>query len=355
MGRSLLVLLFMAGLSGISGRVHAQDEDSLTHMVRIYEDDDCINIFGNVSDNAYSNGTRLDYFYESGKASRFFLNKLMPHAGTGSRNVYGWGIMQIMYTPDDLLNKQYQPHDYPYSGSLFATHTLYSYNAERKYSFQTELVGGVIGPASLAKPIQRFVHRLEGFDIPQGWDHQFSNDVLFNVNFTAEKQLFAAGHGFDVIGGARAFAGTMQDAVGIYPMIRFGNMRPYFDGFFSQYTGTKKKGQFYFFVKPEVQLVFFNALVQGGVFTQNPNLHNGAGNSKPADGSPNPGMQPQATALTPDPLPYPGIKTLQGSFSYGAVLALGHFGISLTQTSSSTQLKGLYCHQTGNVSLYFCW
>ncbi|HEY6900976.1 MAG TPA: lipid A deacylase LpxR family protein [Puia sp.] len=350
MGR---ILFFTALLFSI-GQLYAQEireTDTLTHLFRIYEDDDCINILGQFSDNAYTNGTRLDYFYMPGRTPRFFIDRLLPHAGRDSRNIYGWGITQLMYTPDDLNSTAYQPHDYPYSGALFATHTLYSYNKQKKYSLQSELVLGMIGPASLAKQLQTFVHRVEGFDIPKGWHHQYRNDILFNINVTAEKELTHLGDGLEVIGGGRAFLGTMQNGLALYPLIRFGGMTPYFNGFISQYASTTRnkegdrRGQFYFFIKPEVQLVLSNAMVQGGLFTSNPNLAPGE-------------EKVPATAQTPPPppvLPYPDLNRLYASVSYGAVFTIGSFGLSFSQTSSSAQLKGLYCHTTGNVSACFSW
>jgi hypothetical protein len=326
-------------------------------MIRISEDDDCINMWGNVSDNAYTNGTRIDYFYMPQRRPRSFIDKVLPHAGQGSLNTYGWGITQLMYTPDNLVSKDYQPDDYPYSGALFATHSLYSYDPDRKYSFQTELVLGVIGPAALTKPVQRLVHRWEGFDIPQGWDHQYPNDLLLNINVSAEKQLARTGSSIEIIGGARALAGTMQNSVSIYPLIRIGNMTPYFNGFFGQYSSTavngqgQRKGQFYFFVKPQVQLVFSNALLQGGVFTHNPNLPAGDENTKPPN---RPADEVDAAATAP-PLPYHAINTVVSSLTYGAVFTTGNFGLSFSQIVSSAEMKGLYCHQTGNVSVLVSW
>jgi len=356
--RRIVQLLFFTVFFFCTGRLCAQQPDTPTHLFRIYEDDDFINIWGQGTDNAYTNGTRLDYFYNLQHPSRFFIDKALPKAGTGSVNTYGWGVVQLMYTPDDLTSSAYNPHDYPYSGALFASHTLFSYNPIKKYSFQSELVLGVIGPAALAGPTQRLVHGWEGFDIPRGWGHQFSNDLLLNINVTAEKQLAQAGNALEIIGGAQVSAGTMQNSLTLYPLIRFGNMTGYFDGFLSQYTSIgsnrqgKRKGQFYFFVKPAAQLILTNALVQGGVFTHNPNLH--AGDGKPPDTT---GGRTSTTAEPPPPavLPYPPINKLEASLTYGAVFNSGNFSLSLSQITSSAQLKGLYCHQTGNISLYFSW
>src|SRR3984885_5644130 len=126
----LNVWLYIAGIPGYAQSVPTLvSHDSVTHMVRISEDDDFINIWGNGTDNAYTNGTRIDYFYKPDHRSHSVLDKWMPSAGDGSTDIYGWGLTQLMYTPDDINSSAYQPNDYPWSGGLFATHTRYSYNA----------------------------------------------------------------------------------------------------------------------------------------------------------------------------------------------------------------------------------
>ena len=331
------VLLFTA-----TGRLYAQQENSPTHLFRLYEDDDCINIFGNCTDNAYTNGLRLDYFYTPQRPSSFFLDKLLPRAGDSSIDVYGWGLAQLMYTPDDLGNRNYLPNDYPYSGALFVTHTLASYNVDKKFDWQTAVVLGVIGPAAFARQTQTLVHRVTGFIEPRGWGHQYNNDLLLNVNITGEKQLATLGHTVDVIGGGQAFIGTMLDGLSLYQVIRIGVKNNYFDGFISQYAGAaqneqgQKRGQFYFFVKPEARLVLHNALLQGGLFTKNPNLDKTPVNSKPLP-------------------PYHDINPVVAAITYGAVLTLQHWSISLSQTAASAEMKDLYCHSTGNISLYYGW
>src|SRR5260221_4892787 len=141
----------------LTGYVYGQDSLP-SRLFRIYEDNDFLNIRGNGTDNSYSNGTRFDFFYSKTKRSRFFIDRLMPKAGDSSINVYGWSLMQIMVTPNDISTAQYQPDDYPYAGALFVTHSLHSYNAVKKYSFQTELVAGIRGPASFAKEFQTLFH-----------------------------------------------------------------------------------------------------------------------------------------------------------------------------------------------------
>jgi hypothetical protein len=313
-------------------RLYAQD--SVTRMFRLYEDDDFINILGNGSDKAYTNGTRIDLFYYKKHRSHFFIDRAMPKAGDSSIDLYGWGLMQVMITPNDLSVTKYQSDDYPYSGALFFTHTLYSYNPEKKYDFQTELIAGVLGPLSLAKPTQTLVHNIENFQKPMGWDNQIGNDVLLNINFTAEKQLAASNDGFaELIGGGQVFFGTMLNGLSLYPLIRIGKMNPYFKGFLSQYSGNKNRWQTYAILRPHAELLFTNALLEGGLFSSKSFSRETDSHDRSVH----------------------DLQHLTGGLDFGFVVSSGHFGISFTQKATTALLKGLYSHQTGNISLYLSW
>ena len=362
---SLLLVGLNLWLYTVSNTGHAQtvshnaspEHDSVTHMLRISEDDDFINIWGQGTDNAYTNGTRIDYFYQPLHPSHHLWDKWMPSAGKNSTNIYGWGLEQVMYTPDDINSSAYQPNDYPWSGGLFATHTRYSYNPEKHYDFQTELVLGVMGPAALDREMQSAVHHIINYIQPTGWSHQFRDAPLLNVNFTVEKQLAAIGSIVSVIGGGQVYAGTMQNGAAIYPMILIGKMDPYFKGFISQYSSPgrdkrHKRWQLYGFIKPELQLFVTNALLQGGIFTKNPNLQPQPSNSK----NPNSPLNQQAdNNESAEPQPYHPLQHLLSTLDYGAVLTHGNIGVSFSQNVSEAMLKGLYCHDYGNISLFIGW
>lgn len=333
MTRYVAVILLSLGLLGRTIPVLAQpaapSHDSVTHMIRFYEDDDFINIWFDGSDDAYTNGTRIDYFYKPSRPSHFFLDRWMPAAGDSTIDIYGWGAMQIMYTPNNITDPDFQPNDYPWSGALVGTHTRYSYNPKRKIGLQTELMMGVIGPAALDRQTQSLVHNIIQYYHPDGWSQQFTNDLLVNVNFTAEKQLVAFGSHATIVGGAQVYAGTMQNGAALYPLILFGRMNPYFHGFFDQYTSTGRtpaghqNWQFYFFVKPELQWFVTNALLQGGPFIHNPAYH--------------------------------PLQNWVPTFTYGMNISYGHWGFSGSQIISAATLRGLYCHNYGNVSLFYAW
>jgi lipid A 3-O-deacylase len=327
MKKDLLTLIFSFLLNLTNAGWTIAQTSTPTRLFRFYEDNDFLNVQGDGTDKAYTNGVRLDFFYQRKKVSRL-IDHYMPKAGAESVDIYGWSVMQMMVTPDNLAEPQYQSDDYAYSGALFLTHSRYSYNRVKKYSLQTEMLSGIRGPASFARQTQVWIHRVINDEKPMGWRNQFNTKVLLNINFTAEKQLAGIKNFAEIIGGVQVSAGTLINAITIYPLLRAGKMNPYFDGFMSQYNA---KFQFYFFIKPKLTFLANNALMHGDI----------------------PGAtQPESTDAA---LSCPGINHFLGEMDFGTVITIGNFSISYTQKPSTAYNKGLYSHNVGNISLYFSW
>ncbi|HMF70055.1 MAG TPA: lipid A deacylase LpxR family protein [Flavitalea sp.] len=315
---------------------YAQSQEPFS-LFRIYEDNDFLNIRGKGTDESYSNGTRFDLFYTKRHPSRFFIDRWMPAAGNSSINVFGWGLMQIMFTPRDISKTYHQGNDYPYSGALFATHSLFSYNKLEKFSFQTEIVLGVRGPAALAKESQSAIHKLINYQQPMGWNNQLKRLPLINIGFVAEKQIAGYGDFIEIIGGVQLSAGSLLQAFGFYPMLRIGKMVPYFNGFISHYStrrsGKRKgKSQFYLFFKPKTTFVIRNALVEGS------RMHTD--------------LQEETWSIYGVD---PRARHSLNSIEYGIVFAHGNFSISYSESHYTEYNKGLYHHNVGNISLYFSY
>ncbi|MES1223830.1 MAG: lipid A deacylase LpxR family protein [Bacteroidota bacterium] len=335
MRQSLLLILLTFFLLK-DNKLRAQSDDKApSRMFRIFEDDDFLNISGNGTDNSYTNGLRFDFFYTKKEPSRFFIDRWMPKAGKSSLDVFSWSLTQLMVTPNDITTARYQADDYAYAGALYVTHALYSYNPVKKYNFQTELIAGIRGPKSYAKQLQTWVHSVIHYDKPMGWDNQLETYPLFNINFSAEKQLFGVGNFIEVIGGARVNAGSFIDAFSVYPLVRIGKMAPYFNGYFSQYGSyyrkrRKFKTQYYFVVKPENSFVAHNALLHGKRINEDP-------------------------ATTREDETTRTIRHRLFDIQFGAVIAHGNFSISYLQTHSTEYNVGLYHHNWGNISVYYRW
>ena len=329
-GRRKIIVLLLTLATAIA---QAQDTTRYHTMLRIYEDNDFMDIWGNGTDKGYTNGTRLDLFYTKKRPSRFFFDRWMPKAGDSSINTFGWGIMQIMITPNDLSKRIPDKKDYPYAGALFAVHSLHASNPIKKFNVQTEWWIGVIGPPSLAREAQTFMHRVIHYQKPMGWDYQLPTDLILNLHLAAEKMLAHSNNSLEWIGGAQVFGGTALNGAALYSLFRVGKMQPYFNGLLSQYTGGRGR-QLYFIFRPSGEWMLTNALIDGGVFTQ------AKKDDKEARGR---------------EIPSASRHRIIGKLDYGAVLALGRASVSFTQTTVTPLIKGVRTQSLGNVSLHFAW
>lgn len=330
--KKLLHLLFLLWFNAVNSSFAQQEIPK--HLVQAYWDDDYINFYGHGTDRAYTNGNKFNLFYIKNKSSNFLIDRFMPKAGESSLNVLGFGLTQLIFTPNIIANPNFQPGDYPWSGSLYLTPSLYSYNEQQKYSFQSELDLGVNGPASLAREAQEIVHGLVSYQKPKGWSNQFGNSLILNLNFRAEKQLLHHSNFLEVIGGGELQAGTGINAAAAYSLIRIGKMNPYFHGLISQYSrsGARNKIQIYFIFKSKVQWVLSNILLQGGINA-----------SRPA-----PILVLGKTGNTPSLEYYHPIKNFIANYSYGPVIVINRFSISSTMTNTTPLMRDLYSLTWGN-------
>ncbi len=86
---------------------------------------------------------------------------------------------QNMYTPEDITTHELIENDRPYAGwTYFATayHHKSDLSPQRSVMDTVELQLGMVGPASLAEESQKLIHRVRGLQMPNGWDHQLSNE-----------------------------------------------------------------------------------------------------------------------------------------------------------------------------------
>lgn len=331
MKQFLLYILFTLFFWTENGDLYAQIKNKTTaHMWRIYEDNDFINVRGHGTDEAYTNGTRIDYFYTKNETPSFIIDRLLSGAGGSSINIRGWGLTQLMYTPRDITTIKYQQKDYNYSGALFVTHSLYSYNQANKYSLQTELLIGVRGPAAFAMQTQRFIHGLINYQKPMGWQNQLRNKLILNINIAGEKQVISDGKFFEIVGGIKISAGTFVNNATLYPLIRIGNISPYFNGLLNQYYASckpKNSIKVYLTVKPQVIFTATNTLLTDGNIKSNDLKGSNADNHK--------------------------IEKSVYALDAGIVLSINRFSVSFTQNWTGALLHNSYKHEVGNISLYF--
>ncbi|MFW6367164.1 MAG: lipid A deacylase LpxR family protein [bacterium] len=152
------------------------------------------------SDRDYTNGARVGYLQElpEGTALDNSLRCLLyPLTGAGSsssfdrwrlrgesaqRFAWGFGLTQLMYTPDAHFAASAPPGERPYAGWLGAELSLHAKN--RKSVSSVTVSAGTTGKASYAEEAQEWIHKnLSNSPVYQGWSSQVPSEVTFNLHF----------------------------------------------------------------------------------------------------------------------------------------------------------------------------
>lgn len=293
-------------------------------VLKLNIENDYFSFPGGSTDRYYTNGIRIDYFYSSEK--RNLLSSVL-FSISDEQNIYGWGLSQNMFTPSEIDVDTVQYGDRPYAGSLFAIHSLSSYDFVKRIKLTSELYIGVLGPLSLAGETQNVIHRLINSTIPQGWDNQIPNDIVLNYNLHFENEIIYIPEKLLITRTADAFLGTMYDAVGAGLTLKMGRIENYLDkgGEFSD----SKKFRFYIMLKPSVRAIYYNALLQGGFITNQRKAYEGYKLGKDE------------------------IERINVFTEFGVVLKKSNFEIMFLQKMRTAQFKGGNAVEFGSITLTF--
>lgn len=87
-------------------------------------------------------------------------------------------LTQLQFTASDINLADPPPNDRPYAGLTYLAATTHLQREESLHSLK--IIGGVVGPASLAREVQSSAHHLMHQTAPQGWSSQLNNEPVVN-------------------------------------------------------------------------------------------------------------------------------------------------------------------------------
>jgi lipid A 3-O-deacylase len=212
--------------------------------------------FGLQSDNDSYLGQGSDRYYTDGLFF-FYRHALDVSDGSTLQNkVLGFELGQKIFnarggnipaTRPDLIDR-------PFAGYLYAGSTLnFLYKNESNLKFGAQV--GLVGPSSGAEVAQTWVHKTFGFYTPLGWPRQIENDVELNLSLASYANL---GNGFT--------------GAGVGPLLRIGNFNQLFNSASTESTVSTgniaplHKHEFFLYYKPMVNVIAYDATVQGSLF-----------------------------------------------------------------------------------------
>lgn len=181
----------------------------------------------------------------------------------GSTNRFGVAFEDDGYTPSDLKASQILVGDHPYAGTKQLRAFVLSYDPTRQRRFTSSLNVGIIGQGAGGKEIQTWIHRKTGNTIPQGWQHQIRNDVILNYEASVEEPIWRRGSRMLLTRSATARLGTLNTAVSAGVTLLAGRL-----GEQQVNSSGAARTAWYAYAKPQVNLVGYDATLQGGLFNR---------------------------------------------------------------------------------------
>jgi lipid A 3-O-deacylase len=238
----------------------AMGQNGFRHMVGFVSDNDKYSSF--TQDRYYTNGLTLQYDFLSKKASKKAV-----------KTIWSFAVGQYIYTPYRAYVPRLEDQDRPFAGYLFfnfAFARFYKNNGFYRLTFQA----GVLGPASQAETIQRWLHKTFHLSKVAGWEYQIHNQPGINFYFFYLKNLAVSkSRIIDFNLCTNLSVGTIFDdaaagfitRIGIKPLHAVSNTFLFHSNLSNDARGTSEK-ELYFFVKFQAEYVAYNATLQGSMF-----------------------------------------------------------------------------------------
>lgn len=162
--------------------------------------------------------------------------------------------------------------DRPFAAYLYIGSTLnFLYSNESNLKLSAQL--GIVGPGAFGQQVQDYVHDNFGFYHPSGWEYQIANNAVLNLS-AEYNRLIARTTGVDVSFASYVNIGNGFSGAGFGPLLRLGNFNQLFNSVSTQSSAIKKsktaalhEHEIFFYYKPQINYVAYDATIQGGLFT----------------------------------------------------------------------------------------
>ncbi len=228
---------------------------------------------GIISDNDSYVSFFEDKYYTNGL---LFLYRFIPNAEVEgvAKKVIELSIGNKMYTPSSANKPSIETHDRPFAGYLFAQAQVSKfYENESMFRYAAQV--GILGPASGVGIFQDLMHNFIGWYKVEGWEHQIANDIGINFHAMYSRKITNyLSKQADINLYSFANLGTIRSniALGFWNRISILQInKTYESALFGSsivkdnHNALKRKSDFFFFIKPQVEYHLYDATIQGGL------------------------------------------------------------------------------------------
>lgn len=225
-----------------------------SHAISLQTDNDSYLLQG--QDQYYTNGLILIYdkVLQYSAAHIDLLSLQFGHQLFNGK--YIWGRSELNW-------------DRPSTGRFFFNGSFQrTYTDEWLWRVKAEV--GTVGEAGKGQQIQRFIHNVFNMYEVESWESSLNSAVGLDLEASVLKKLWRnEANRFEIAGEAGARGGMNFSNVSTQLTIRVGKLAPYRS---SQFTGNggflSNEAEYYFFYSPGYMYQFYNATIQGALFTR---------------------------------------------------------------------------------------
>lgn len=176
---------------------------------------------------------------------------------------HGLAIEHIGYTPSRYELSDIQFGDRPFAAAIMLKSFMIATNQLKNSRFTSSFNFGIIGPGAFGEEIQVGIHKATGNKIPLGWQNQIKNDIVINYEIGYEKQLFRYQDLLSLQATMNAKIGTLftNGSFGVNTNLGIIN---------SPFSSTQERNGFklYAYAQPVLNVIGYDATLQGGVFNK---------------------------------------------------------------------------------------
>lgn len=235
------------------------------------------NEFGFKSDNDSYLAQGSDRYYTNGLFINFrhALDQKQLKEGL-EKKTYEISLGQKMYNPISGYAPDPAKQDRPFAGYLYASAGMnWFYSNESILKTSVEI--GTTGPNSLAEDGQELLHKTVGFYALDGWQYQIKNEMAVNLSAAYTRLLHRApNNAIDFSFEGYANAGTTFSGAGAGILFRAGGLNQLFNSAYTNAvignnpkTRALVKREVFFYAKPQLNFIAYDATIQGSMFNNN--------------------------------------------------------------------------------------
>lgn len=218
---------------------------------------------------AYTLNLSRDQYYSNGVAIRYrVLTDSSKWKSTFEKVIHSFDLNHRVFTTRHLFWTDSSQMDRPYAGQMSLSFSKEYYLKNNTY-LKGEVELGMMGPSLRIGQLQYEWHKAFGMQLPQGWRFQVNDSPIINIWGTYANTI-AQAETADITIESNMAAGTAFSHLRQEVMFRLGSIKPisqstHFNGTLGRVNDEAKQHEFYFFISPGVEYVFYNSTIEGNV------------------------------------------------------------------------------------------